>query len=218
MDLGPFRVAVKKRMEAQGLNQSDLARMLEGRPAFPNFPTAQKWLSKYLLGGSDPPALPLLSVCETLGIPLDEIGLPEPPRVAEAETSYTKGIPVIAFVSAGRGDVQFTDQGYPVGNGMEMVPRPSGLDDPNAFGVMIHGDSMSPKYENGDVVFVDTRVKPSNGDSAVVGLHSHERYVKRWRRKGSQVALESVNPEYPPIIIPFPAVKFAYRVKWVREK
>ena len=79
MDLIRFREAVNKEMRARGLNQSRLADLLVGYPGFPNWAAAQKWLSKYLLGGANPPAPPLLSVCTVLGISLQDIGLPAPP-------------------------------------------------------------------------------------------------------------------------------------------
>jgi SOS-response transcriptional repressor LexA len=101
---------------------------------------------------------------------------------------------------------------------MYRIDRWFGEDDPNAFGVEVSGDSMVPKYEPGQVVIVDTRKKPSNGDFAVVGLTTYERFVKRWRQKGTKVFLESVNPEHPPVVVSTGAIKFAYKIVGSREK
>lgn len=136
------------------------------------------------------------------------LGQDLPPRVDT--------IPVISFSSAGE-PVQFTDQGLPAGEGMYRVDRPGYITDQNAFAVEVSGDSMSPKYENGQVVFVDT-IKPlTRGCYAVVGLVTHERYVKRWVPKNGLITLESVNPTYPPVKVKREQVAFAYRVVGSKE-
>ena len=123
----------------------------------------------------------------------------------------------IALASAGP-SLPFTEEGYPPGTGMYLVERPPNFNDPNGFGVEVAGDSMAPKYENGQVVMVDTRKRPASGDYAVVGLATGERFVKRFREASGRVILESLNPLYPPILVEREQVLFAYKIVWAREK
>ncbi len=149
----------------------------------------------------------LEAIARVLDVPLSRL-TSEDPLPAE--------VPVIAFVSAGEG-IEFTDQGYPSGGGMYYVDRPPSFTDPQGFGVEVSGDSMIPKYEEGQVVIVDTRKRPMNGDFAVVGLSSGEKYVKRYREVGGRVILESLNPIYPPVVIEPSEVRFAYKIVWSKE-
>jgi phage repressor protein C with HTH and peptisase S24 domain len=126
-------------------------------------------------------------------------------------------IAVIAFASAGEA-VSFTDLGYPQGGGMYYIDRPPLFTDPNGFGVEVSGDSMVPKYEDGQVVLVDTRRKPSSGDFAVIGLISGDKYVKRYRETQGVVILESVNTLYPPIVVHKEDISFAYKIVWAKER
>lgn len=127
-------------------------------------------------------------------------------------------IPVFAFVAAGDHGLAFTDQGYGVGDGMYRIKLPPGMRNNYALALEVRGNSMAPKYEAGQIVIADTTKEPGNGDCAVVGLAGGERFIKRWRRKGSKVYLESVNPEYGPLEVPSRAVKFAYKIVWVLER
>jgi phage repressor protein C with HTH and peptisase S24 domain len=126
-------------------------------------------------------------------------------------------IAVVAFASAGDA-VSFTDQGYPQGGGMYYIERPPLFKDPNGFGVEVSGDSMVPKYEDGQVLLVDTRKKPLSGDFAVIGLMNGDKYVKRYREAQGVVILESVNTLYPPIVIHKEDIRFVYKIVWAKER
>jgi len=182
-----------------GLTQAEVARRLGWSP--PNFARIEK-------GRITPSLRSLEAIAEVLDVPLSTLA---------AESAPAQEVPIIAFVSAGPG-VEFTDQGYPAGGGMYFLPRPPQFTDPNGFGVEVAGDSMVPKYEDGQVVMVDTRKRPVSGDYAVIGLMNGEKYVKRYREAGGVVLLESVNPLYPPIAVPPHEVRFAYKIIWARER
>jgi phage repressor protein C with HTH and peptisase S24 domain len=62
-------------------------------------------------------------------------------------------------------------------------------------------DSMYPRYDAGDLVFVDSNRPPSVGDDVIVELHAAEdgtpgaAFIKRLRRRsGSKVEVEQFNP------------------------
>jgi phage repressor protein C with HTH and peptisase S24 domain len=196
MDYGERIERVRKSL---GLSQAEVARRLEWSP--PNYARIEK-------GRTTPSLRSIEAIAEALEVPLSAL---------TQEGFASAEVPVVAFASAGPG-VEFTDQGYPAGGGMYFLPRPPQFTDPNGFGVEVAGDSMVPKYEDGQVVMVDTRKRPVSGDYAVIGLMSGDKYVKRYRESGGMVVLESVNPIYPPVVVEPSEVRFAYKIVWVRER
>lgn len=182
-----------------GLSQARVARMMGWSP--PNYARIEK-------GRTNPSLKSLEAIARAFDVPVSYLTEETPPSAE---------IPVVAFASAGAG-VDFTDQGFPAGTGMYNLPRPPGFSDPNAFAVEISGDSMVPKYRDGQVVVVDTRKQPVSGDYAVVGLVSGEKFVKRYRLAGGRIVLESVNSLYPPVVVEPLDVRFAYKIAWAREK
>ena len=196
MDMGERIARIRRSL---GLSQAEVARRLEWSP--PNYARIEK-------GRITPSLKSLQAIAEALDVPLSAL--------TDGEALGGE-VPVVAFASAGPG-VEFTDQGYPAGGGMYFLPRPPQFTDPNGFGVEVAGDSMVPKYEDGQVVMVDTRKRPVSGDYAVVGLMDGDKYVKRYRESGGMVVLESVNPLYPPVVIDPSEVRFAYKIVWVKER
>lgn len=71
-----------------------------------------------------------------------------------------------------------------------------------AYGVRISGESMSPRYEDGEIVYVDTTQTPRRGDYVVVQIDAGVEgdapwgYVKRFVRHNSdELVLAQFNPE-----------------------
>lgn len=196
MDYGDRIAKLRKSL---GLSQAEVARRLEWSP--PNYARIEK-------GRTTPSLRSMEAIAEALEVPLSAL----------TQEAFAAGeVPVVAFASAGPG-VAFTDQGYPAGGGMYFLPRPPQFTDPNGFGVEVAGDSMVPKYEDGQVVMVDTRKRPASGDYAVIGLMAGDKFVKRYRESGGRVVLESVNPLYPPVVVEPSEVRFAYKIVWARER
>lgn len=69
-----------------------------------------------------------------------------------------------------------------------------------AYGVLISGDSMSPRYEDGEIAFVDPRRRLKKGDYVVAQIQFDEHepphaYVKRFIRHNSEdLVLSQFNP------------------------
>jgi len=76
-------------------------------------------------------------------------------------------IPIINKVSAGYPQ-DFTDLQYPVGIADEYISVPEEMADPNAFAVRVVGDSMEPKYHEGDVVVFMPSAPVESGDDCFV--------------------------------------------------
>ncbi|MCX7830366.1 MAG: helix-turn-helix domain-containing protein [Acidobacteria bacterium] len=196
MDIGKKIVMIRKN---KGISQKKLAEMLNWDPS--NLVRIEK-------GRVIPSLKSIEEIAEKLEVS---------PSYLIDNNGVSPQIPVVSFASAG-GAVNFTGQGFPQGGGMYFIDRPANFSDPNGFGIEVSGDSMVPKYEDGQVVLVDTRKKPQSGDYAVVGLMNGDKYIKRYREAQGMAVLESVNPLYEPIIVPKEEIRFAYKIVWVKER
>jgi repressor LexA len=129
---------------------------------------------------------------------------------AERDDSRGKGlrpIPVINKVAAGYPQ-EFTDLGYPVGVADEYVTVPAELSDPNAFAVRVVGDSMQPKYHEGDIVIFSPAVGVQSGDDCFVrfamsgGPSDGESTFKRvFFDAEESIRLQPINERYAPIAV-----------------
>jgi len=134
----------------------------------------------------------------------------------QAETggeSLTAGqlVPVINKVSAGY-PVDFDDLGYPVGIGEDYVRCPD-LHDPNAFAVRVVGDSMEPKFSQGDIVVFSPAADVANGDDCFVRFQlPHESTFKRvFFETDGKVRLQPRNEMLPPQIVDGGRINGMYR-------
>lgn len=87
------------------------------------------------------------------------------------------------------------------GNKLADILAPPSLSHTHgAYAVSVAGDSMSPRYEDGETVFVDPRKRVIRGDYVVVQIQTHEEgpllaYVKRFlRHTDKELVLEQFNP------------------------
>jgi repressor LexA len=89
----------------------------------------------------------------------------------------TNAAPVINRVSAGY-PKDFTDLNYPKGVADEYVACPD-LNDPQAFAARVHGDSMTPKYREGDIVIFSPAASPKSGDDCFIRFADGNTTFKR---------------------------------------
>jgi len=83
-------------------------------------------------------------------------------------------------------------------NEVSRIPLPNNLEkDGEYFGLKVQGDSMIEAGINeGDTVIVKKTNTADNGKIVVALIDDHEAMLKRIRRKGKTVALESANRNY----------------------
>ena len=107
-----------------------------------------------------------------------------------------RNFPVRGIALGGEGG-EFTFNGGEI----DIVRRPLaliGVD--NAFAVYVAGDSMAPRFEPGELLFVHPGRPPQPGDDVLVELHGGDGepgacYLKRLvRRAGGKVVLGQFNP------------------------
>lgn len=121
---------------------------------------------------------------------------PEPAQEYNAQIlPQTNQIPVVDMVAAG--DWTETTDPYPVGDAesWELCPVPHGE---NTFAVRISGESMLPKFEDGEIVFCDPSRQPENKDYVIAKLtDENQATFKQLVIEGGQKMLKALNPGWP---------------------
>ena len=106
-------------------------------------------------------------------------------------TSNEAEIPVVGKIAAGT-PVEA------IQNEVARIPLPSNLEkNGQYFGLRVQGDSMIEAGINeGDTVIIKRSDTADNGKIVVALIDEHEAMLKRIRRKGKTIALESANRNY----------------------
>jgi len=127
-------------------------------------------------------------------------------------------VPVINKVSAGYPS-DFNDLDYPVGIADDYIRCPD-MHDPNAFAVRVVGDSMEPKFREGDIVIFSPAAEVHNGDDCFVRFAMpHETTFKRaFFESENKIRLQPRNEKYSPTIVDGKRINGLYRAVVKHEK
>ena len=68
------------------------------------------------------------------------------------------------------------------------------------FGLKIHGDSMEPRFTEGDTVIVRQQNDAESGDIVIALVNGHDATCKRLKKYAGGIMLLSTNPKYEPMI------------------
>lgn len=133
------------------------------------------------------------------------------------ETLPTHAVPVINRISAGY-PRDFTDLSYPRGVADSYVSCPD-LADPDAFAARVHGDSMTPKYREGDIVIFSPKANVRSGDDAFVRFEDGQTTFKRVFFEADEteqpvIRLQPRNERYRPQSVPAEAISGLYRAMY----
>lgn len=125
--------------------------------------------------------------------------------------SAGRPIPIINKVAAGYPE-DFNDLDYPVGIADDYVRCPD-LHDANAFAVRVVGDSMEPRFRQGDIVVFSPAVEVRSGDDCFIRFATpHETTFKRvFFEPENQVRLQPRNEKYSPLIVDGSRINGLYR-------
>ena len=139
-------------------------------------------------------------------------------HTAAPGTSNAVRIPVLGRVAAG----------LPLFANEEIIDYENISDamakDGEYYGLRIRGDSMEPKFSDGDVVIVRKQEDADNGDIVIALVNRNDAVCKRLRKYADgAVALVSTNPAYEPIYfsgeeVAETPVKIIGKVKELRAK
>lgn len=148
----------------------------------------------------------------------NQAGSERPKQAFDAPNYIPQDIPVIGLTKAGRGGF-FDNDGYPSGGeGFRKVHRPIDVKDPNAYALVVEGDSMSPMLEKGWIVYVCPNHNYVNGDLVIVALNTDEVMIKKFRKQDGVMMLQSINPAYEPLILVPDGYKFIHKVCLIKPK
>jgi phage repressor protein C with HTH and peptisase S24 domain len=120
-------------------------------------------------------------------------------------------VPIINKVAAGYPS-DFNDLDYPAGIADDYVRCPD-LHDASAFAVRVVGDSMEPKFREGDIVIFSPVAEVHNGDDCFIRFAApHETTFKRvFFEPDNKVRLQPRNENYSPLIIEGGRINGLYR-------
>lgn len=130
------------------------------------------------------------------------------------ERVASNAVPVVNRISAGY-PRDFTDLNYPKGVADEYVACPD-VSDPDAFAARVHGDSMTPKYREGDIVIFSPVASPRSGDDCFVRFADGTTTFKRAFFESDEggaavIRLQPRNERYRPQVVPSEQVSGLYR-------
>ncbi len=171
---------------------------------------SQTTVSRLLRGEVDPQSGTQRRVADALGIKLAPL-LENPgpaadslaDQIAREPVKRPVGVPLVSWVQAGA-FAESIDTFQPGDAEVWLIcPRKCGA---NTFALQVHGTSMAPVYQDGEFIFVDPDVEPTNGTDVVVRLEdSNEATFKRFVVENGQKFLMPLNSEWEPQRIALPA-------------
>lgn len=113
--------------------------------------------------------------------------------IPEGNLSRAVKIPVLGYVRAG----------IPIDAVEEILDYEEITEDMANTGayfcLQIKGDSMEPKFSEGDVVVIRQQETVENGDIAVVLINGNDATIKKFYRTDAGIQLVATNPSYDPL-------------------
>lgn len=131
------------------------------------------------------------------------------------EQPAAKKTPVVSWAAAGAARA-YEDLANQIEENVETDCK-----DPNAFAIIIEGDSMEPKFYAGDRIIFAPNLEPRNGDAVVAKLSDGRVYFKYFYRtgpEGTKVKLASENPNYNPMEFERDELVFVYPAWEVKRR
>lgn len=173
-----------------------------------SYPAVQQWET----GKTEPSTENLLKLCHLLNLDPVNLTSAPPPEGPTPNTDLSKAEAIPAYqrfggprdvpvrgtaVGGGDGDGDFRFNGDTI----DYAPRPPGIASrKDVYALYVENDSMSPKYEPGERLYVDPHRSPRPMDYVVVELHGEDGepgkgFIKRLvKRTPTKVVVSQFNP------------------------
>lgn len=201
-------------MKAKQLNQTQLAALVT---TVSGTPISQVAIQKITSGKTQRP-LRLTDIALALGVSAEWLGhgnspfpesgatlTPEPSHSTDvhentdsAELKIKWGsVPVVGKAMLGENGY-FDEEGYPPGFGDGCLKIHS--DDPDAYGLRVYGDSMSPRIKHGEFVLVEPNAAPVRYEEVLVRTADGRSMIKVYANfADGYYRFDSVNEDHGPI-------------------
>ena len=129
-------------------------------------------------------------------------------KIVRVEKHPVRLVPVVSWAKAGAA-LNYDDLCNQIEERVETTCR-----DPNAFALIIEGDSMEPRFHAGDRAVFAPNSEPRNGDFVVARKRDDGGVLfKRYRRigpEGATIRLENLNPAFKVLEFPVTVFHFIY--------
>ncbi len=170
----------------KGMSQDELAELLQ----YKSYTTIQKWES----GVSEPPIKTLKAIADIFNVDINDLAnkdLTAPLKLATIKPSIR--IKVYGTVPAGIPIEAIED----VLDYEDLTPEQF---DPNSeyFGLRVKGDSMYPKYIEGDTVIIKRQSDCESGRDAIVYVNGYDATLKKVVKQEHGILLQPLNPAHDP--------------------
>jgi len=193
---------IKRLRKEKGLTTRELAEKIGCSNALISF---------WERGHSEPRPALRKRLCDFLSITESELysaGEPTP------TTLYN--IPVISSIAAG--DPGEYVGNYPEGFAEEFISSPVDVKDKQSFALKIEGNSMAPRYIDGDYVIASPSRPPSQNRPVIAKINKNEITCKLYKKSENSILLIPVNPEYQIITCEQKDVHWVYPVVGMYRK
>lgn len=154
----------------------------------------QQMVGKWEKGQSTPDPGTLARIAELLEVTVDALLGVETPEDFRPVSRYDRfRIPVVGTVKAGYGALAFEED---YGSEYADVKDPD-----NYFYLVVRGDSMEPRIQDGDLALVHKQPTLDNGDLGVLVYGDGEGTLKKFVVRGNAVVLHPFNPAYEDLVL-----------------
>lgn len=178
-----YRIAAAR--NAKGWSQKDLAKKIG---------TTQQQIARYESGANDVKSSVLLKLSAALGVTVSYLlALDDDPSFVSVVSSDTVPVPVLGRIAAGTPRAAFSQS-----DDYHDTQRGLVASHPNAFWLVVAGNSMNRLFPEGALVLVDPDSEVRSGDVAAIFVNGDDATIKRVYFEDVTVRLhpESWDPEY----------------------
>jgi phage repressor protein C with HTH and peptisase S24 domain len=182
-----LRRRVQKLMDDRGMQQQDFAKLMN---------RSGPWASMFLSGLRKGDLALAQQIADAFGVTLTSLLEEEPLDVSDYKP---EDIPVMGEAEATRdGLIIWSDEGVVTTEVAKWISRPPSIRDKQAYGLIVKGDSMVPRYFPGELIIASPRATVKSGSFVCAMLKTGGRMIKRAYRQEDGWNLVSINEAYPP--------------------